>query len=376
MVAVSSILHLVGALMARILPALALLTLMAGVIAPWLLRDTPRQQIAYYAQHRRGSGIYLLDVPRTLNQPVFRSPYWVLNLAWSPDGERIAFTLQEENTYRLYLMDASGRGLRRLTQRIASTRPISWSPDGEHIIFHATTGAWTALYVIRADGSHLRTLMGGVDNWSADFAWSPGGDRAAFAASLPGSDSLEIYTIDRACVELVGGCRVTRHTTSDTDDYLPTWAGDGRQLAFISHRTGTAHVYVMDMLCQDTIACAQPPHLVSDLRAGDSALAWSPDNRWLAFAVSPIGFGSLLHLTDMTCASCDPLRITPDGESDHAAAWSPDGRWLAYLNRRLGLVADVMLLDIACADALAGCMDAGRRLTLGTGQAWFPVWRP
>jgi TolB protein len=111
---------------------------------------------------------------RRLNRPAGLG--WI---AWSPDARKVAFVKerprQVSRTYHseIYVVNADGTGLRRLTSRGANPR---WSPDGEKIAFRSSRAGKSELYVINSDGSDERQLtrvaQGG--SWvQVDFAWSP-----------------------------------------------------------------------------------------------------------------------------------------------------------------------------------------------------------
>ena len=48
----------------------------------------------------------------------------------SPDGRRIAFTSTRDGPLDLYVMDATGDNVRRLTTNLNAQAQPSWSPDG------------------------------------------------------------------------------------------------------------------------------------------------------------------------------------------------------------------------------------------------------
>ena len=55
--------------------------------------------------------------------------------AWSPDGRRIAFASTRDGNREIYVMNADGSGVTRLTDNDADDGYPSWSPDGRRIAF-------------------------------------------------------------------------------------------------------------------------------------------------------------------------------------------------------------------------------------------------
>ena len=48
--------------------------------------------------------------------------------AWSPDGTRIAFVSRRDGDAEIYVLDADGSGVKRLTSDPANDRSPVWSP--------------------------------------------------------------------------------------------------------------------------------------------------------------------------------------------------------------------------------------------------------
>src|SRR5439155_9953395 len=55
--------------------------------------------------------------------------------AWSPMGDRIAFTSARDGNREIYLMNPDGAALVRLTSNRADDLHPSWSPDGTRLAF-------------------------------------------------------------------------------------------------------------------------------------------------------------------------------------------------------------------------------------------------
>ncbi len=100
---------------------------------------------------------------------------------WSPDGERIVFSSnrdgdpKNENSGEIYVMNADGSDVRRLTRYgFGAFRP-SWSPDGKRMVFTSTHHAKSTddkdfeIYVMDADGTNVQrlTFNKGVDGHPA-----------------------------------------------------------------------------------------------------------------------------------------------------------------------------------------------------------------
>jgi TolB protein len=115
----------------------------------------------------------------------------VLEPAWSPDGNRIAFGSDHEGFRAIYVMDAGGGNVKKLSNTRAGENCPTWSPDGTRIAFASWRDGDGEIYVVDADGGNLQKL---TDNRFEDEfpAWQPG---AQAAADAPG---LEVTSVDTA----------------------------------------------------------------------------------------------------------------------------------------------------------------------------------
>lgn len=102
--------------------------------------------------------------------------------AWSEKRSRIAFVGSDDD---LYLVQPSGRGLRRLTTSPAVESQPAWSPDGRKLAYVALEGESTDLYVLDVASSSVLRLTQDV-NGEASPVWGLGGRTITFVGDRPG----------------------------------------------------------------------------------------------------------------------------------------------------------------------------------------------
>lgn len=141
----------------------------------------------------------------------------------------------------------------------------SWSPDGREFVVTTTQ---KALWIFSADGKTKRRLIQPGGQYCFQPAWSPTGDRIAFASDRDGN--CEIYTIRR------DGSDLKKLTDEPGVDSRPRWSPDGAWLAFTSNRSGREDLYLMRADGTDLRALTDHPAI-------DDHAAWSPDGRHIAF---------------------------------------------------------------------------------------------
>ena len=140
---------------------------------------------------RRASDIYVLDVDDGAERQLTHHAAVDTSPAWSPDGQLIVFASDRTGTgaQQLFVMHRDGTAERKLTDYPVTyhneMRP-AWSPDGSTIAFvtdnrHAPVGN-TEIYLVDADGRNVRRLTThpGHDDWPS---WSRDG-QIAFARGL------------------------------------------------------------------------------------------------------------------------------------------------------------------------------------------------
>jgi TolB protein len=201
----------------------------AGLSAP----RPPAGTIAFASLAPRGWDLYVTDLVSSQSRRLTEHPALDYNAAFSPDGGRIAFVSERDGNLEIYCVGTDGTGLKRLTTEFALDDHPAWSPDGRRIVFVSTRQpadqpgqAWNGLYVMNADGSDVRRLSGAE---AADYspAWSPRGEWIAFVSGsgVRGGTDLYVMKPDGSGRRLVV-----------KDGGWPTFTADGEGLYFHSGR--------------------------------------------------------------------------------------------------------------------------------------------
>lgn len=181
-------------------------------------------------------------------------PAYHAECAYSPDGSKIVFASNEDGSMNLYIMDADGKHIQKLTHTsgVYNGGPF-FSPDGTKIIFRADRARKDMLQIYLLDlitGEELQLTNNEVVNWAP--YWHPDGDKIVFTTSLHGHRQYEIYLLD-----LVTGT-MERVTNSPGFDGLPVFSHDGRKLLWTSKRGGdnTCQIFIADFLQPNRISHA------------------------------------------------------------------------------------------------------------------------
>lgn len=99
---------------------------------------------------------------------------------WSPYGNRIAYVSNSTGGYQIYTMDIDGTNIIRLTTFGDNFYPV-WSNEGSLVAFSREEGQFLRLWVMNADGSNPHELYnpgGSSDAWAR--SWSADGKYIAF----------------------------------------------------------------------------------------------------------------------------------------------------------------------------------------------------
>ncbi|MDG2044052.1 MAG: Tol-Pal system protein TolB, partial [Maricaulis sp.] len=146
-----------------------------------------------------------------------------LSARFSPDGSRLAVSVETRAGHDIHLFDLQSRELTRLTRHPADDVEPSFSPDGERIVFSSSRGGGSQLYTMNADGTDTQRITFGQGVYTTP-VWSPRGDLIAFTKQVGGTFSLGVVRADGSGIERI------LHQGFFVD--TPAWSPNGRVLLF------------------------------------------------------------------------------------------------------------------------------------------------
>jgi TolB protein len=156
--------------------------------------------------------------------------------AWSPDGNQLCFSSSRDGNEELYVVGRDGSNLRRLTNNPAIDTTPTWSPNGTQIAFTSDRGGTPQIYVIDVDGLNVRKLTN--ESYCDRPTWSPAPFNEIAYASRTGSGyDIKVYTLATQ--------EVRQLTSSEGSNESPSYAPNGRHLAFSSTRSGKRQIYTI-----------------------------------------------------------------------------------------------------------------------------------
>src|SRR4051812_17907378 len=244
----------------------------------------------------------------------------------SPDGNLIAYVVKiadmekDKRPGNLWLAKWDGSEKRALTFGNKGAKHPRWSPDGKWIGFlsgREDDNENDQLWILPLGGGEAEKMTdakGGVE----DFAWAPDSKRIALVIHDPDPREPEKKEKEKKTVPPLVINRL--FFKKDIEGYLTE---------------RYSHLQLLDLTTRKTEAITSGRH-------NEFWPAWSPDGKEIAFVTKRGADPDRDRNWDVWVIGAQPgakeRQVTtspeadPDPEWDSAPAWSPDGKWIAFLH--------------------------------------------
>ena len=234
---------------------------------------------------------------------------------WSPDGKRISFISSRGGNFDLWMMNADGTGVERLTDHAAADYDPIWAHDGQSLIFSSERDSRSDLYRLWLKDRRIDRLTHHFVGRAIMPSVSPDGKSVAFAAQT--LQRLQFWEFQIHILDLATG--KTRALDNSGGACWPSWSPDGRTLAnvLLAKEPSTIQIRNADgNAARELTAMPKMWHYYPD---------WSKDGRWLALSVSPQHHEG--EDWDLALAPADgsraPARLTTGPGNDRLPDWKP-----------------------------------------------------
>jgi TolB protein len=226
----------------------------------------------------------------------------------------------------IWMMDPDGKNQRQITHFNSISIQPAVSPDGTKIAFVSYLHGNPGIFVFSVDPVRdLRFYNQRGASVTATPSFTPDGKQIVFASSAGTGHCCRIYTAN------IDGNELHPISSSSAIEVEPKVnPKTGRDLAFVSGRSGPQQIYRMNMDGADV-------ERLTDGTGEASNPAWQPDGQLLAFSWTRGYMAGKFNVFVMDVAQPSRyIQLTHDEGRNENPSWAPDGKHIVFMSTRRG----------------------------------------
>ena len=259
---------------------------------------------------------------------------------WSPDGTKVAFVSDFTDTgtdthhgeWNVFVMAAAGSGdeINLATQitRYPHTESkaiddLAWSPDGSRIAYTRGNNAGDdKVWVVNADGTTTFPLEIGGTGAKRHPTWSPDSSKIAYAVVKNEPEQIYIASSQGGFGQPLA------------KGHEPTWSPDGSRIAFDAYNSGFGYV---DLHIVSPDGSGTPLVVTPGTNTEWTFNAWAPDSGRIAYRATT-GEETIYRVMNRDGGGDHPLASPGIGDARNAS-WSLDGSRIVYDGALIGNIS-------------------------------------
>lgn len=260
----------------------------------------------------------------------------------------------------VFISDYDGHNARQLTNDGSLTANPQFIPNSSQFLYVSYKigqpkiyiGSLTEQKMVRACPLRANQVTPSI---------SPDGTMLAFSSDVTGKADIFLQPLIRSGDAEAKPIQI--FTAKATANASPVFSPDGKRIAFVSNKDGSPKIYIMKVPAPGTKLKDIKLDLISRRCRENSAPAWSPDGKKIAFCARNGNPERQIWVYDLETKT--ERQLTQGSADKENPAWASNSLNLLF-NAKDSQGTDLFLINLNQPDAV--------KITSGPGAKFFPAW--